>query len=224
MKRIVALAAGALLASSSLIGCGTDDGAVNAGDTSTSAEPISTSTTSSTNTSDGGSLDEDSAITAAGIGPLRAGMTLSEVEEAAGRELVVEGFEDFEGFCWFAHFKDLEEDFQLLFLAPERDKPVSDEALGELGRVSAYGTTETSPARTDRDVGVGSTKAEVEAAYPGQVKATGHEYVQGGEYLDIGAADDRDRRLLRFETDEDAKVTAVHGGLTDAVQLVEGCA
>lgn len=199
-----------------LAGCGTatDDSAAtttSTASTSTSAAPPH--------------LDGETPIGAEGIGLVKAGMTLAEVREVGERELILEGFEEFGGYCWFGHFKGLEEDFSLLFLAPERTSPVADAEAGVLGRVSVEGLIDHSPARTEAGVGIGSTKAEVLEAYATDVvEVSPHQYVEGGEYIDVSGSQDPVPTLLRFETDGDAKVTSIHGGLPDAARLIEGCA
>ncbi|HUR48765.1 MAG TPA: hypothetical protein VMY88_04415 [Acidimicrobiales bacterium] len=201
-----------------LTGCGRDGSTDTPAATTTSVPSTSTSNASP-------QLDADTPLSAEGVGPVKAGMTLAEVREAGGRELVVEGFADFEGFCWFGHFQGLKEDFALLFLAPERTSPVSNPDEGVLGRVSVESQLNSSPARTEAGVGVGSTKAEVLKAYADDVvEVTPHRYTEGGEYIDVSGSQDPVPTLLRFETDTDDKVTSIHGGLSDAARLVEGCA
>ena len=221
---ILRMSLGLIVAGLLLAGCGTDEPAAEreSGTATSTTEGITTSSNSPKSSPDG-----DTPITASGIGGLEAGMTLADAREVLTTELVLTGFEDFEGYCWLGEVKGLEEEFSLLFLSPTRDKPVDNPDDGVLGRVSVFADSNDSAAQTDKGVGIGSTKAEVEAAYPGEVKATGHRYVEGGEYLDIGPAEDSsdpDGRLLRFETDEKGRVTAVHAGLPDAVRLVEACA
>lgn len=190
-----------------------------------SAASSTSSTRGPTTTSEAPTLDGETPITWGGIGQVKAGMTLAEVRELEGRKLVPEGFEDFEGFCWFAEFEGLEDDFSLLFLAPESTEPVDDPEKGVLGRVSTYGELDPSPARTEAGVGIGSTKSEVLEAYATDtVEVTPHHYAEGGEYIDVSGTQDPVPTMLRFETDGNDKVTAIHGGLPGAVRLVEGCA
>ncbi len=219
MTRIAGLAALACL----LTACGADDANLDTADTTTSSSGA-TSATEADSISD--ELDADTPIGADGIGPLKAGMTLAEVREAAGTELILEGFEAFEGYCWFADVKGLEEEFSLLFLSPERTSPVSSPDEGELGRVSTYGDIDSSPAPSTGGPGIGSTKDEVMQTYGTghTVEVTPHKYAEGGEYLDVRGSKSDDGLLLRFETDGAGKVTAIHGGLEDAARLVEGCA
>ena len=198
-------------------GCGDADPSARA-TTTTTAESNSTTT-------EFPPLDGDTPISWEGIGFVKAGMTLAEVRDVARRELVLDGFEGFGGYCWFADFEGLEDDFSLLFLSPARTEPVDNPNEGVLGRVSTYGDIDDSPARTETGIGIGSSKAEVMAAYSSDVvEVTPHFYVDGGEYIDVSGTQDPVPTLLRFETDASGTVTAIHGGLPDAVRLIEGCA
>lgn len=154
MKRSAALmaVAGLLIA-----GCSQAD--TVDGRATTSLEPSSTTEGSRGPT---GELNPDTPITAEGLGPIKAGMTLAEVRDVAG-ELTLFGYEETGRYCWHATINRLEAPFELTFLAPG-DAPAERPEDGELARVSAYGDT-PSPPRTDKGVGIGSTKAEVLSAY-----------------------------------------------------------
>ena len=91
--------------------------------------------------------------------------------------------------------------------------------------MSAY-ADDSSAARSTGGPGIGSSRREVMDVYESghRVEVTGHHYVPGGEYIDIRDPRNDDGLLLRFETDEQGKVTAIHGGVEDAARLVEGCA
>lgn len=86
--------------------------------------------------------------------------------------------------------------------------------------------------RTDRGFGIGSTAAEIKAAYGAAAYSEPHKYVAGAEYITIwttgapatpGAfAQDPNARGIRYETDAQGVVTAVHAGGA-SIQNVEGC-
>jgi hypothetical protein len=186
-------------------------------------EPATTSTTkpapTSTSVPATSVLDGDTPIDFGGIGPIRAGMTLRQAEQAAGVPLVVTDFEYFGGYCYSAYPQGMKQDVHITVLAPG-DEPVQDPMGGIVGRVSAWDTM-ASPAVTDRGVGLGSSVDEVRAAYDGlRIGESPHAYVDGS-YLDVHppAGD----RLLRFETNG-GTVTAIHAGLPEGVTLIEGCA
>jgi hypothetical protein len=86
--------------------------------------------------------------------------------------------------------------------------------------------------RTDRGFGVGSTAAEVKAAYGASAVSEPHKYVDGAEYITVwtvGAptaatpfVQDPAARGVRYETNAQGVVTAVHAG-GPSIQNVEGC-
>jgi hypothetical protein len=167
-------------------------------------------------------LDENTPIGLRGIGPVAVGMTVREAEEAAGMPLRVDSFADFGGTCYFARPEGLDDHVYLLILAPG-NAPVIDPRDGIVSRVSsAVGMA--SPAKTDTGIGIGSTEAEVYAAYPGQVQVQPHHYDPHGHYLTVTPSDPADQAYrIRFSTDG-AKVVVIDAGLERATSLVEGCA
>jgi hypothetical protein len=86
--------------------------------------------------------------------------------------------------------------------------------------------------RTDRGFGVGSTAAEIKAAYGASAQSEAHKYIEGAEYITVwttggpatpGAfVENANARGVRYETDEQGVVTAVHAG-GPSIQNVEGC-
>lgn len=86
--------------------------------------------------------------------------------------------------------------------------------------------------KTDRGFGIGSTAAEIKAAYGAGAQSEAHKYVEGAEYITIwttGApatpgtfVQDANARGIRYETDAQGVVTAVHAG-GPSIQNVEGC-
>ena len=86
--------------------------------------------------------------------------------------------------------------------------------------------------KTDRGFGVGSTAAEIKAAYGASAVSEAHKYVEGAEYITVwttggpatpGAfVEDANARGVRYETNAQGVVTAVHAG-GPSIQNVEGC-
>lgn len=86
--------------------------------------------------------------------------------------------------------------------------------------------------RTDRGFGVGSTAAEIKTAYGASALSEPHKYVEGAEYITVwttGAptastpyVQDQNARGVRYETNAQGVVTAVHAG-GPSIQYVEGC-
>ena len=77
----------------------------------------------------------------------------------------------------------------------------------------------TTTIKTTRGVGVGSTRAQVLAAYRGKVTTSPHKYVPGGQYLTVRSG----KYALLFETDEKGRVTTYRFGEAEPVSWVEGC-
>jgi hypothetical protein len=91
--------------------------------------------------------------------------------------------------------------------------------------------------RTDRGFGVGSTAAEIKAAYGASAFVQPHKYVDGAEYITVwsntgGATPDQygnvpenttpNARGIRYETNAEGVVAGVHAG-GPTIQYVEGC-
>jgi len=77
----------------------------------------------------------------------------------------------------------------------------------------------TTAIKTTRGVGVGSTRAQVLAAYRGKVTTAPHKYVTGGQYLTVRSG----KFALLFETNGKGRVTTYRFGEAEPVSWVEGC-
>ena len=86
--------------------------------------------------------------------------------------------------------------------------------------------------RTDRGFGIGSTAAEIKAAYGASAVSEPHKYIENAEYITVWTVggltaaapfvQDANARGIRYETDAQGRVTAVHAG-GPSIQNVEGC-
>ena len=68
---------------------------------------------------------------------------------------------------------------------------------------------------------IGMSVEEIDALYPGQVKAGPHKYVEGAQYL--RATREGSDAVLLFETDAQGKVREWRIGVPPQVDYVEGC-
>jgi hypothetical protein len=89
-------------------------------------------------------------------------------------------------------------------------------------RLSRISATEPSQATTPLGVGIGATAARVRRAYGPGMRSEVHEYLgRPAEYLTFWKRGNA--RGIRFETDSDRRVTAIHVGGA-SIRYVEGCA
>lgn len=95
-------------------------------------------------------------------------------------------------------------------------------AIAEQGKVRRISVSERSDVRTIEGIGFGSTRAQVDNAFPGFREAP-HKYVEGGTYLTAPGAT-KDTAAVRLELDPAGKVTAMHVGTMPVLGYVEGCA
>lgn len=92
-------------------------------------------------------------------------------------------------------------------------------AIVEENVVRRITVSDESKAKLVEGIGSGSTEAQVRAAFPSFV-AEPHKYVDApAKYLTQPGDDPR----LRFEIDEEGKVSLVHVGLMPTLAYVEGC-
>ncbi len=92
-------------------------------------------------------------------------------------------------------------------------------AIVEENVVRRITVSDDSKARLIEGIGPGSTEAQVRAAFPSFV-AEPHKYVDApAKYLTQPGTDPR----LRFEIDDEGKVSLVHVGMMPTLAYVEGC-
>jgi len=148
--------------------------------------------------------DGDPATTA-GIGGFEVGRTYAEIAGATGQPVEVSNEVDVGSECVYVSIKG---------------GPADVSGLGDPERLHSVGVG--NPAvRTKSGLGIGSTEAEVFAAFPGRVTARPHTYVEGGNYLDF-VPKDTPERIVVFDTDG-ATVSHFSVGEPGWADAVEGC-
>lgn len=146
-------------------------------------------------------------LTPGGLGPIRIGMTEAEVRAAVGpNRLDGDTGDDFEG-CKEMQLKG---NLAGVWVMLQEDE-VTRITLGE-------GSTH----KTDKGLGVGSSAAQVRAAYGAALQVEPHKYAgEGAEYLTVWTKPETEG--LRYETAQNGIVDTIHAG-GGSIRYVEGCA
>ncbi len=156
-------------------------------------------------------------LTANGYGPLRIGMTLAEVTAAMGPDAEPDDVGSPDPSACDLYRPERAPDGLLVMVLD-----------GKLSRISII---PPSTLRTDRGFGLQSTPAEIKAAYGAAAVVTPHKYmgpvgediiVWNGGPPNVEYVQDPAARGVRYETDDQGRVTQIHGG-DASIQMVEGC-
>ncbi len=94
-------------------------------------------------------------------------------------------------------------------------------AIAEGGKVRRITASNGANVKTIEGISVGSTRAQVNDAFPG-FRETPHKYVAGAKYLTTPGAENR-QTAVRFEMSPQGKVTAMHFGMMPTLGYVEAC-
>ena len=153
-------------------------------------------------------LDERSQIDGRGVGPVEAGMTLGEAEQAAGRRFAIVGRDESGAACFGA------EPEGLIGLRFAVRGPVDDPREGRIVRVEATATTWS----TVSGARVGSTVTEIKRLYRGRVEESPDKRL-----LTVPLRDGGRSYAVAFVTSEREVVSALRSGDAAAVAPPEGC-
>lgn len=138
-------------------------------------------------------------LDAEGIGAIRFGMTLEQVEQAVGTKASLP--QPFDPACSMVRFAGLP---KLRFMV---ENGVVTRADAEAGVDNALG------------IAVGDTLAAVRASHP-EAQVSRHKYDENGHYLTFPSADGRAAIILE---ESGGKVMKMRAGLQPAVAYVESC-
>jgi len=154
-----------------------------------------------------------SQIDSAGLGPIRIGMSVSELRALLDIDLTLQigGVDDGVGSCaWIT--------------SPELG-PIS--MLGQTtgdddATITAISVYNTGPWATPSGLRIGSTEEEIRSAVAGQFDEQPHAYI-AGNYIFFQPSDPDDPFGIKFETNGH-EAFAVHVGYHEWISYVEGCA
>jgi hypothetical protein len=167
-------------------------------------------------------------ITARGFGMIRVGMTVQAAVQAAGVPLVTLGGDvpQANQSCNYVRLQNEPEGFEFML---NHDRIVRIDVRTKITRqvngrsVESDLSPEVSTITTQEGAAIGSTEAEIQALYPGQVKVAKHKYIPDGHYLTVTSIDPADANYqLVFETDGD-RVIYIRAGQKPEVDLTERC-
>jgi hypothetical protein len=146
-------------------------------------------------------------LTPDGWGPVKIGMTQSQVSNRLKAGLKGEPIEDEQTCVEKVAANDTYPGLIFMF---------------QDGRLTRISVGEPSKVTTPRGIGVGTGAAAVRRAYGGALKAEPNHYEDlPAEYLTFWTV--QKKRGVRFETHADRRVYVIHAG-DESIELIEGCA
>jgi hypothetical protein len=153
-------------------------------------------------------LTDQSKVAINGIGGIRIGMTVAEASRSANVQLVREEGDSNDS-CFYVNPKN--SPTGIGFMVTE----------GQIARVDIW---ENRRITTLSGAKIGDRETRIKALYPGKIRVTPHQYVEGGHYLTFEPSDPADQTYrVVFETDGQ-RVTRYRSGKLPEVEFVEGCA
>jgi len=235
-RRAQALAAGGALAAVALLAVvvtrlpDDDQQGVVANDpttstsTSTTAPSTTTSVSSTTTTAlpPPPAVDARTSLSERGVGPIEAGMTVAEAEQASGLTFVLRGSTEEFGGCYYIDL-DGQPDLSIRVDLPS-DRRDADFREGIIQAISIYSLEPDglSTRETTAGIGLGASEQDVRAAYGEAVEEQPHDYTPGGAYLYVHP-DASPGYGFRYVLDEHRVVTSIDVGLAGAITAPEGC-
>jgi len=223
LRRTLLLALGALAAGAVVLGVivlRDDDAALLTEGTGTSE--TSTTTDSTTTSAAARGIDAATPLGPRGVGPIEAGMTVSEANAATGLALTPHGVDLFGGLCFNVTVED-QPDLWIRVHSPDGE-PVGDPGEGVISSIEIYALDPDGPStrKTTAGLGLGASEAAVRAVYGDAIDEEPAEYVPEGVYLYV-YPDDEPGFGIRYVLDENRIVTSIDVGDAEDIKLVEGC-
>jgi hypothetical protein len=165
-----------------------------------------------------GTVDPAAPLTSAGVGPLRVGARLADLQ-AAGVIMQVDNstFEGSGGMCYDAKVPGAL-DLVLRFRAPDGQGRANDPVEGVLASVTIESALPTSRT-TDSGIALGSPQDQVLAAYAGNLDERPHPFVSGGR---VYRADSGNGTGVAFFTDG-LGVIRISVGEMDTIRFINQC-
>jgi hypothetical protein len=137
-----------------------------------------------------------------GVGPVKIGMTLSQLNTALHEKFSMPAAQDDQGCFYVSPGKHP----HIAFMIEE----------GRLVRIDV----ESAGVATPEGIQVGDSESHARQVYGSRLKVEPQKYIDTGHYLTVRSEDGR--YGIRFETDQ-GKITMFYAGRYDAIQYVEGC-
>jgi len=160
----------------------------------------------------------DQPLSLRGMGVIETGMTVAQAQAAVGGTLVAVNTLDG---CSHAVLAGDPSSPSFMVITYQPDGPNLPFLDGTIERI------ELEPNQaTLSGIRIGSTEADVRAAYGDRLEVTPHKYTfdQGGEYFTFVPTDAADKNYRVIMETFDDRVTQIRSGLLPAVEFVEGCA
>lgn len=164
-------------------------------------------------------VPSDAELEPSGIGPLRVGASLRDLEaDDLGISVDQLTFDGSGGTCFDAAVHG-SPDLVLRFRSPDPDVGVDDPLNAVLVAMGIDGQAPTDRAVAGTGVALGTPAEEVRSAYAGNLIDAPHPYVPGGHVYLVSVGDGTG---VAFGTDARV-VTSIAVGVQDVVQHIDGC-
>ena len=185
--------------------------------TAAAAEETAPTTTTEAPIDGPGRLVPTSRLDLRGIGPVEAGMTVHQAEQAAGLRFTLEAMPATNGRCSSATPADL--DGLTFIVSSAGGATATDAKAGAIVRVTATATSFATVSNSK----VGATLAEARSIYAGRYEEV--RFGRGGVALTVKGRSGADvDKGVRIESTDGKAVTSVSSGLLTALAAPDGCA